>query len=124
MFNVGPEKLILLFVIALVVLGPQRLPGAARSLGKAVAELRRLSGNLQEEVRGALGEPGESLSDAVTTLRDGMGGVFRYPPPAGPQADSPPLGSPPLGSSAPLGSGPVGQLPSAPPPTPDDPSLN
>jgi Sec-independent protein translocase protein TatA len=48
-FNVGPEKLILLFVILLVVMGPQRLPELARTLGSTMAGLRRLSGNLQAE---------------------------------------------------------------------------
>ena len=43
MFNVGPEKLILLFVIALVVLGPDKLPDAARTMGKVLAEFRRIS---------------------------------------------------------------------------------
>jgi len=114
-FNVGPEKLVFLFVIALVVLGPQRLPGAARSLGKAVAELRRLSGNLQQEVRGALGEPGDALSEAVTTLRGGLGGVF-----AAPEAGAP-AGTP----SLPPGPGPrPGSRLNEALPTPDDPSLN
>ena len=113
MFNVGPEKLILLFVIALVVLGPQRLPGAARSLGRAVAELRRLSGNLQQEVRGALGEPGDALTEAVSTLRGGLGGVFAPPDGGGsPQVTASP---PPLAPTNPLDQ----NLP-----TPDDPSLN
>jgi len=72
-FNVGPEKLILLLVLALIVLGPQRLPDAARSLSKAVAELRRLSSSLREEVHGALGEDGDALKEAVGTLREGIG---------------------------------------------------
>jgi sec-independent protein translocase protein TatB len=119
-FNVGPEKLVFLFVIALVVLGPQRLPGAARSLGKAVAELRRLSGNLQHEVRGALGEPGDALSEAVTTLRDGLGGVFTAPEPGSPSGTpSLPPGPGPGPRTGALSSGLAGT-----PPAPDDPSLN
>ncbi len=57
MFNVGPEKLLLLLVIALLVLGPTKLPDAARSLGRALGEFRKVSGRLQTEVRDALADP-------------------------------------------------------------------
>jgi Tat protein translocase TatB subunit len=41
--GVGPAELILIFVIALIVFGPGRLPELARTLGKAMRELRRMS---------------------------------------------------------------------------------
>ncbi len=47
----------MVLVIALIVLGPSRLPDAARSLGRAVSEFRRVSSGLQAEVRDALSEP-------------------------------------------------------------------
>jgi Sec-independent protein translocase protein TatA len=75
-FNVGPEKLILLFVILLVVMGPQRLPDVARTLGRTMVALRRLSGNLQAEMHGALGDPAEALTQALGSLREGVG-TFR-----------------------------------------------
>ena len=49
--------MLVVLVVALVVLGPTRLPDAARSLGKAVAEFRRVSSGLQAEVRDAFSEP-------------------------------------------------------------------
>jgi Tat protein translocase TatB subunit len=45
MFQVGPLELLVVGIIALLVLGPQRLPDAARAVGKGVREFR-----------GALGE--------------------------------------------------------------------
>jgi Tat protein translocase TatB subunit len=45
-----PELLVIL-AVALVVLGPQRLPELARSLGRAMSELRRASGDIKEELR-------------------------------------------------------------------------
>ncbi len=39
-FNVGPLELLVIAAIALLVLGPSRLPDAARSLGKGVRELK------------------------------------------------------------------------------------
>jgi Tat protein translocase TatB subunit len=122
-FNVGPEKLILLLVIALVVLGPQRLPGAARSLGRAVAELRRLSGNLQQEVHGALGDSGEAFTDAVNTLRGGLGSVFTVSDDAGPAQLTAPAGPSRWSAAAPDPRALPTRLPET-LPTPDDPSLN
>jgi sec-independent protein translocase protein TatA len=44
--NIGPLELLMIGVIALLVLGPKRLPEAARSLGKGVREMRdALQGN-------------------------------------------------------------------------------
>ena len=40
MVNVGPLELLLVAVIALIVLGPQRLPEVARSLGRGMREFR------------------------------------------------------------------------------------
>lgn len=68
MLNISPEKLLLLLLIALVVLGPNRLPQAARTIGKTVANLRRLSGSFQTEVREALAEPHDALAGAVGDL--------------------------------------------------------
>jgi len=40
MFNISPLEMLVLLVIALVVLGPQRLPEMARSLGRGMREFR------------------------------------------------------------------------------------
>jgi Tat protein translocase TatB subunit len=40
MFQVGPLELLVVGIIALLVLGPQRLPDAARAFGKGVREFR------------------------------------------------------------------------------------
>ena len=40
MANIGPAELIVVLVIALVVLGPKRLPDAGRSLGKGLREFK------------------------------------------------------------------------------------
>jgi sec-independent protein translocase protein TatA len=39
-FNVGPLELIVVLIIALIVLGPQRLPDVAKSLGRGMREFR------------------------------------------------------------------------------------
>src|SRR5438094_10335906 len=48
MFGVGPEELVLILIIALIVLGPERMPKVARDLGRVVGDLRRTSDQLRE----------------------------------------------------------------------------
>jgi Tat protein translocase TatB subunit len=47
MLNIGPPELLLIIVIALVVVGPQRLPDLGRTIGRGLRELRKV----QDEVR-------------------------------------------------------------------------
>lgn len=53
--SIGMPELIVIFVIALVVFGPRRLPEIGHSLGKAIAEFKRATNELQrtleDEVR-------------------------------------------------------------------------
>lgn len=49
MFGIGTGELMLLLVIALIVLGPERMPKLARDLGRALAEFRKTSDDLRSE---------------------------------------------------------------------------
>jgi Tat protein translocase TatB subunit len=49
MFGIGTGELLLLLIIALVVLGPERMPKLARDLGRAMADFRRTSDELRNE---------------------------------------------------------------------------
>lgn len=80
MFDIGGGELILLFVIALLVLGPQRLPKVAAELGKWVGRARRTASDLRRQLEREI-----ELSE------------LERPPPPPP---APP--SPPVDESAPL----------------------
>lgn len=54
MFNVGGGEILVILLVALVVLGPDKLPGAMRSVGNMVGEVRKLSNGFQAEVRSAM----------------------------------------------------------------------
>ena len=54
---IGPEKIIVVLVIALIVLGPERLPQVARQAGRAYREFRRVTSGLEAEVRDVFHEP-------------------------------------------------------------------
>jgi sec-independent protein translocase protein TatB len=133
-FNLGPEKLILLFVLALIVLGPSRLPDAARTVGRVVGELRRMSGSFQKEVQEALSDPKDALTAAVGDLRNELGD-FRsgFDEVKGGFGEVRNFGLSSTSETAPVGGAPGWSpeppppVPSAPvplPPSPDDPSLN
>lgn len=49
MFGIGPEELMLVAILALLVLGPERLPQVMRDLGRVVGDLRRTSDELRGE---------------------------------------------------------------------------
>ena len=60
MGNLGGMELLVILLVALIVLGPTKLPEAARQVGKAVNELRRLSSGFQRELRDAMEVPLEA----------------------------------------------------------------
>lgn len=49
--SLGMAEILVIAVVALVFLGPDKLPNAARQLGKALHELRRHSDNVKAELR-------------------------------------------------------------------------
>ena len=49
MFGIGTGEILLLLLVALIVLGPERMPKLARDLGRAVAEFRKTSDELRGE---------------------------------------------------------------------------
>ena len=51
MFGIGLPELVVILAVALIVLGPQRLPEVARMLGRAYGQLRRASEEFQNTIR-------------------------------------------------------------------------
>ena len=57
--QIGPLEIATVFVVALIAFGPRRLPELARTIGKAMGELRRMAGEVREEFESGLDEPDE-----------------------------------------------------------------
>ena len=53
----SPEKLLLVAAVALIFLGPKRLPGMARSVGRWLGDLRKATGGMADELKTGLNEP-------------------------------------------------------------------
>ena len=76
MFGIGLPELIIIMVIALVVIGPSKLPDLARALGKGLAEFRKASQeikdsfNLDEEISTIKRDTIDSINDFKDSLND------------------------------------------------------
>ncbi|MFN0027727.1 MAG: twin-arginine translocase TatA/TatE family subunit [Acidimicrobiales bacterium] len=66
MFNMTGGELVIIFMAALVVLGPEKLPEAARFIGRMMSQVRDVSQGFQKELRSAMDE----VSEPVSKLRN------------------------------------------------------
>jgi sec-independent protein translocase protein TatB len=103
MFDVGFSEILVIAVVALVVVGPERLPKVARTLGHMVGrlqryvnevkadisremeldELRKLQGQVQDAARGIEQSVTEATGEIDTALRDTAASVEQTVGPAG-----------------------------------------
>jgi Tat protein translocase TatB subunit len=74
MCGIGMQELILILVVALIVIGPKRLPDLARALGKAMGEFRRATDDIREslDVEGHIRTEVEDLSKEVGEIKKDM----------------------------------------------------
>jgi sec-independent protein translocase protein TatA len=48
MFNIGPAELIVIFLVALLIVGPKRLPQLGKTIGKSLREFRRATDDFKQ----------------------------------------------------------------------------
>lgn len=77
MFGIGSTELLVILVVALIVIGPSKLPDIMRTLGKGMAEFRRMSNDvkstLEAEVERADQEHRQAETDTKRTPAAGSG---------------------------------------------------
>src|SRR5579864_5696000 len=108
-------------IVALIVLGPDKLPDAARSIARVIGELRRMSSGLQAEVRETFGDFAEPFTDLVNVVAGGVVDATSAPAPwAASPVPAPPEPAPALAGlpllgpvSGPFVPGPPGAVPAA-----------
>lgn len=85
MFGIGMPELLLILALALIVLGPKKLPELAKTLGKGLAEFRRATDEIKDEFR----QMEHEIDESTTTATPKNDPVVEKP------ADSPPSANPP-----------------------------
>jgi sec-independent protein translocase protein TatB len=100
MLNVGPLELLVVLAVALIVVGPERLPELARSVGRALRQLRQVqdevrdmvSAGVDDEMRQAASDVRKATDDV--TRAAGVGELGRAGRTQGPRKTGPPAARP------------------------------
>jgi sec-independent protein translocase protein TatA len=71
MFNVGPMELIVILLVALLIVGPKRLPEVGRSIGKSLRELRRATEDVRYSFESSLDDESKEETAEPGTSHDG-----------------------------------------------------
>ena len=114
MFGMGMPEILLILAIALIVIGPKKLPDLAKSMGRAMREFKKATSELKEsmeidtelgDVKKAFNEMGEDIKDATDITGSYKPSSSEKPatekppvPPEDPAAQRPPAEDPPPAS--------------------------
>jgi sec-independent protein translocase protein TatB len=92
MLLMSPAKLLVILVVALVVLGPDKLPGMAKKAGRLWSDIRTFREKLESEVRGTFPDlpSTESITQAVRSPLTFLDSLATDPDGDGPSASAPP----------------------------------
>jgi Tat protein translocase TatB subunit len=66
MFDIGFQELIVIFIVALLVFGPKRLPELGKSLGKGLAELKKAFQDVKDQVETEFKDTEMALHDSLS----------------------------------------------------------
>lgn len=120
MGSVGAPELLVILLVALIVLGPDRLPKVARQMGRAMSEFKRVTSGFEDEMRKAMNDvtDGSGASGPGSPATPAEPGTATSRGAAAGDSVPPPADRPPVPSARPVV--PPDELP----PPPDDPSRN
>lgn len=69
MFNFSGSEIVFLLILGLVVLGPEKLPGVLRRVGRLYGEFKRMTTDAQSEMRRAFAEPIRDIQQTVSSYK-------------------------------------------------------
>ncbi len=87
MFGMSMTEIVIIAILALVLLGPDRLPEAAKTIGKTVKDLKKATDGLKDQIETELYQAERSIQKAVQApevppVAAAMGASARQPAPA------------------------------------------
>ena len=69
MFNFSGSEIVFLLLLALIVLGPEKLPEAVRKFGKTYGEFKKMTTGFQSELKSALDEPMREMRETADAFK-------------------------------------------------------
>lgn len=101
-FNVGPLELIIVLIIALLVIGPKRLPEMGNAVGKTIREFRKASSDISEATTLEPAKPAATppSASAPAPSTQPAAAAPAAPAPAAPAPAEPTVSAPPASSEA------------------------
>lgn len=85
------SELVVILLLALVVLGPEKLPGAIRQVGRLYSELRKISNGFQKEFSSAIQEPAKEMRNLTDMLGSSLNEITARPTEPESGAEAPPV---------------------------------
>ena len=117
MFGMGMPEILLILAIALIVIGPKKLPDLAKSMGRAMREFKKATSELKEsmEIDTELGDVKKAFNDMGQDLKDAADITGSYKPSSSEKAASekPEPEKPPAGPETPAAERPTAEDPPA-----------
>lgn len=115
MFDIGFTELLLVALVGLLVLGPERLPGAVRTTGLWIGRAKRSFSNIKAEVEREIGadeirrqlhnehilELEKEMKQSILPPNPNPGSASSNPPSASASVGNPPASQPPAAEAAP-----------------------
>lgn len=80
MFGIGMPELLVILAVALIVIGPKKLPELAKTLGKAMGEFKRATNDLKQNIEKETGldEVGKDLRNINRDLNNSLKGAGKF----------------------------------------------
>jgi sec-independent protein translocase protein TatB len=88
MFGLGMSEMVVIFVIALIVIGPKQLPEVAATIGRLINELKRATNDMTSSLVNARDETNRQLEEAQNEILSNPEQIENQEPPTAESAES------------------------------------